>query len=104
MVLPKICTPAMVYLVIAAISLVVAMIKKFQFFSILVKALFIAVWTWFLNFLCSKGYKGVSWFLVVLPFLLMLGVFVMAMEVVKKATGTMTQQQQKEGLAMKGKK
>jgi hypothetical protein len=45
MVLPKICTPAMVYLVIAAISLVVAMIKKFQFFSILVKALFIAVWT-----------------------------------------------------------
>ena len=89
MALPKLCTPATVYLVIAVISLVFAMIKKFQFFSILVKALFIAVWAWFLNFLCAKGYKAISWFLVLLPFLLMLGVFVMAWEVVKTASSQM---------------
>jgi len=57
--------------------------------SLITKGIFIAAWTWFLNFLCSKGYKGISWFLVLLPFLLMLGVFVMAMEVVKTASNSM---------------
>jgi len=57
--------------------------------SLITKGIFIAAWTWFLNFLCSKGYKGISWFLVLLPFLLMLGVFVMAMEVVKTASASM---------------
>jgi hypothetical protein len=87
--LSKLCTPALVYFVLAAISLVIALFKNFQIMSLVVKGLFIAAWTWFLNFLCSKGYKSISWFLVLLPFLLMLGVFVMAMEVVKTASASM---------------
>ena len=87
--LSKLCTPALVYFVLAAISLVIALFKNFQFMSLVVKGLFIVAWTWFLNFLCSKGYKAISWFLVLLPFLLMLGVFVMAMEVVKTASASM---------------
>ena len=31
------------------------------------KAIYILVWTWILQFLCKKGYKTVSWFLVLLP-------------------------------------
>ena len=85
----KLCTPAMVYLVLAAISLVIALFKNFEIMSLVAKGIFIVAWTWFLNFLCSKGYKAISWFLVLLPFLLMLGIFVMAMEVVKKASASM---------------
>ena len=87
--LSKLCTPAMLYLVLAAISIVVGIFQKFQFFSLLVKVVFVAAWTWFLNLLCSKGYKAISWFLVLLPFLLMFGVFAMAMEVVRSAIASM---------------
>ncbi|NDA89413.1 MAG: hypothetical protein EBY20_00645 [Alphaproteobacteria bacterium] len=86
--LSKLCTPAMLYLVLAAISIVVGVFQKFQFFSLLVKVVFVAAWTWFLNLLCSKGYKAISWFLVLLPFLIMLGVFAMAMEIFKSASAS----------------
>jgi hypothetical protein len=102
--LSKLCTPALVYFVLAAISLVFALFKKFQLMSLVVKGIFIAAWTWFLNFLCSKGYKAISWFLVLLPFLLMLGVFVMAAEVVKTASASMMpntpQQRAREAMGM----
>ena len=101
----KLCTPAMVYLVLAAISLVIALFKNFEIMSLVAKGIFIVAWTWFLNFLCSKGYKAISWFLVLLPFLLMLGIFVMAMEVVKKASASMmppTQGGKMEGMKKGG--
>jgi hypothetical protein len=93
--LSKLCTPAMLYLIFAAISLVMGIFHKFRLFSLLVKVAFIAAWTWFLNYLCSKGYKAISWFLVLLPFLLMLGVFAMAMEVVNSANKSMMPPQEK---------
>ena len=34
------------------------------------EGLYIAFWTWILNILCKNGLKSVSWFLVLLPFLL----------------------------------
>ena len=34
------------------------------------KILYIVIWTWLLNKLCSAGYKDISWFLVLLPFIL----------------------------------
>jgi hypothetical protein len=35
------------------------------------KALYILFWTFILNSLCKAGYKEVSWFLVILPLLLL---------------------------------
>jgi len=100
--LSKLCTPAMVYLVLAAISIIMAVFKKFQLMTLIVKVVFVGAWTWFLNFLCMKGYKAISWFLVLLPFLIMLGVFVMAAEVVKQASKQIIPPtQQKEGLTSK---
>jgi F0F1-type ATP synthase assembly protein I len=98
--LSKLCTPAMLYLVFAAISVVVGVFQKFQLLSLLVNVIFVAAWTWFLNFLCSKGYTSISWFLVLLPFLLMLGAFAMTMEIVKSAGKTVmppSQQKQQGG-------
>ena len=98
--LSKLCTPAMLYLVLAAISVVIGVFQKFQLLSLLAKVVFVAAWTWFLNFLCSKGYTSISWFLVLLPFLLMLGAFAMTMEIVKSAGNAVmppSQQNQRGG-------
>ena len=76
----NLCTPAMVYLVLALIGMVMSFYNKFGPGSIAIKALYVVAWTWFLNFLCSKGYKTISWFLVVLPFLLMFGMIALIME------------------------
>ena len=78
----KICTPAMVYLVLSIISIILIIYKGMSASTVLVKGIFILAWTWFLNLLCVKGHTGISWFLVLLPFLLMIGMFVMIMEVV----------------------
>jgi hypothetical protein len=34
------------------------------------KILFGGIWTYLLTWLCKKGYKSVSWFLVLLPFIM----------------------------------
>jgi hypothetical protein len=60
--LPTLCTPAMVYLVLS----IVAMIVGAKMLTI-VHVLLVLLWTFLLNFLCSKGYKTVSWILVLLP-------------------------------------
>jgi hypothetical protein len=35
-----------------------------------IKALYVVFWTWILNLLCKHGLKNLSWFLVLIPFLL----------------------------------
>jgi len=34
--------------------------------------LFLVVWAWVLNWLCSKGFKAISWIIVLLPFVFFL--------------------------------
>jgi len=80
-----ICTPAMLYLVLSILAILGAMMTDFSVMSILVKAIFVLIWTWFLNFLCSKGYGGISWFLVLLPFIMIIVILVLGMEILKKA-------------------
>ena len=74
----KLCSPAMLYLVISAIAIISAFFKKMSMMAIATKVVFVALWTWFLNYLCSKGHTGISWFLVFFPLLfyfLVLGLF-----------------------------
>ena len=68
----KLCSPAFIYFVIA--------IKKTGLVASFVSLLFVLIWTWFLNFLCKKGYKGISWFLLFLPFLSVLLVMTMGVK------------------------
>ena len=52
---------------------------------------FILVWTWILNLLCTKGYKNLSWFLVLFPWLLsFIAVFVYLLNLVKSFLSTTT--------------
>jgi hypothetical protein len=79
MFLSNLCTPAFIYIVLAIIGMVMAL-KNTSLISGLVSLLFIVIWTMFLNFLCKKGYKGISWFLLFLPFLSVLLVISMGMK------------------------
>ena len=77
----SLCTPAMVYIVIAIIGIMMSAFHNFQPLSLLMNVIFVIVWTWFLNFLCTKGYTGISWFLVLLPFILLLLAGVIMLEI-----------------------
>jgi energy-coupling factor transporter transmembrane protein EcfT len=76
----SLCSPALLYLVIAVLSIIMMIYNRMPPMPIVVKALFVVIWTWFLNFLCKLGHEGISWFLVVTPFILFLFVFSMAYE------------------------
>ena len=88
----KLCTPAVVYLVLAIIALVLNM--RFSMVSILLHVAFIGLWTFILNWICKKGFKWVSWGLVVLPYLFAALVWLIGVEIMaingKKVLGSST--------------
>ena len=84
----NLCTPASVYLAINVVIFVVIAVQNFgntkqycvgqykcnvpnTFVMFLFKAVYILFWTFLLNAVCKAGYKEVSWFLVLLPIILM---------------------------------
>jgi len=68
----KLCTPARVYFIIAVIAALVALFNGATLMTEFIKLLFAFAWTFLLGWLCSKGYVSVSWFLVLLPYILIL--------------------------------
>lgn len=85
--LRKLCTPAYVYLVISVIFIIIAAIQNYGNINVyclgsyscdvsstllifIIKLLYVLFWTWILNLICRAGYSGVSWFLLLLPILL----------------------------------
>jgi hypothetical protein len=69
------CAPALLYLIIGILS-ICYYITKYSVTTVLMKAVFVALWTIVLNYICSKGYEVVSWVLVLLPFIL-IGLFML---------------------------
>jgi hypothetical protein len=85
--LKKLCTPAYVYLVISVVSILVLMFQNggntntycvgsFECpvantsLIFLGEIIYVIFWTFILNLICKSGYKNISWFLVLLPFVL----------------------------------
>lgn len=60
----QLCTPAKVYMVIAAISIIASFMTD-SILGIAVHALISLLWAFFLGWLCDNGHSGVSWFLVI---------------------------------------
>jgi hypothetical protein len=99
----KLCPPAQLYLVVAVIMLILSyfglsaisqqltmhqssspLLQSLNFTyqkdaqtSYVVQGVFILIWTWVLSFFCRKGYTSLSWFLVLLPWVLMFLAFFM---------------------------
>jgi hypothetical protein len=84
----NLCTPALVYLTISIVALIPVIFQnmdnrrkycvgKYQcgvpstMNLFLAKGIYIIVWTFLLDLLCRKGYKQLSWVVVLLPFVLM---------------------------------
>lgn len=89
-ILSSLCTPALVYFVISAAAIAIMFLQsmfspdpssycvgmyKCTVSSITaifaMKIIYVVVWTWILNLICSRGYETVSWILVLLPILIM---------------------------------
>uniref|UniRef100_A0A6C0E634 Uncharacterized protein n=1 Tax=viral metagenome TaxID=1070528 RepID=A0A6C0E634_9ZZZZ len=79
----ELCTPAKIYFIIALIGSFFAIMKKMCCIeTTLTNLLFAVIWTWILSWLCSKGYQSVSWFLVLLPYvMILLGVVLVMMKI-----------------------
>ena len=79
----KICAPAMLYLVLSVIGLVWLIMSKFSAAAVLLKAIFVLLWTWLLCYLCWNGYEVISWILVILPIVFTIVIMVLAFETIK---------------------
>ena len=80
---PELCTPAMVYLGISVVGLLFYAAARATAVTMLVKMMFVALWTWFLNYLCSKGLGGVSWFLVIVPWVFLLAISLVVVDTIE---------------------
>jgi len=68
----KLCTPAKIYFAIAVLAIIFALFSGFSFIYAFWKLLFAFIWTYILSWLCKKGYKTLSWVLVLLPYIIIL--------------------------------
>jgi hypothetical protein len=68
----KICTPAKLYFALAMLSIFFGLFSGFNIMAILGKLLFAFIYTFILSWLCKVGLSALSWFLVLLPFVLIL--------------------------------
>jgi hypothetical protein len=86
--LKDLCTPAMLYFVISMIALIVVLFQNLGntnsyhvgSFScrvpntaavFIVKLIYVLFWTYVLNLICKDGHVGLSWLLVLLPWILL---------------------------------
>lgn len=97
--LKDLCTPAMVYFTISIIALVMVLLQNLGNHNnynvgnfscavpntaliFIIKLVYILFWTWILNLICKDGHTGISWLLVLLPFILlfvMIGILMLNM-------------------------
>ena len=64
----KLCTPAKIYFGIAVIATIIALFNGVSLMLAFSKIFFAFIWTFILGWLCDKGYSSISWFLVLLPY------------------------------------
>jgi len=94
--LKELCTPAFIYFVISMISFILALLQNLgnrnsyhigsfscrvpdTLLVFIVKLIYILFWTWILNLICKDGHTGISWLLVLLPWLLLFVIIGMIM-------------------------
>lgn len=61
------CPPALVYVILAMVGILGSIVQKASVLSTVIKLIMIGMWTWVINYLCMKGWKGMAWFLAFLP-------------------------------------
>ncbi len=94
--LKELCTPSLIYFVISMVALAIALLQNLgnstsytlgsfscnvpsTILVFIVKLIYIFFWTWILNLICKDGHSGISWLLVLLPFILLFVLIVLLM-------------------------
>jgi uncharacterized membrane protein len=94
--LKELCSPALFYFVLSMVGLVLAawqnMGRRNTYvlggmtrtvpntgLVFVVKIIYILFWTWILNLICKDGHTSISWFLVLIPFILLFSVVFLLM-------------------------
>ena len=67
----KLCTPAKIYFAIAVIAAIITLLNGASIMLAFMNIVFAFIWTFLLGWLCSKGYTNISWFLVLLPYIVL---------------------------------
>ena len=85
----ELCSPAALYFIISIFSLVIILFQNLgnsnsytigsfscrvpsTILVFTIKLIYILFWTWILNLICKDGHTGISWLLVLLPWIFLL--------------------------------
>ena len=94
--LKELCTPAALYFIISMIALIMVLFQNLNnsnsynvgnfscrvpntAFVFMIKFMYIVFWTYILNLICKDGHVGISWLLVLLPWILLFVIIGMLM-------------------------
>ncbi len=87
--LKQLCSPALLYFLVSIVGLIIIAFQNLTsnmntlqlagmhmrvpnlLLLFVVKLIYILFWTWVLNLICKDGHSGISWLLVLVPFVLM---------------------------------
>lgn len=70
MILNNVCAPALIYIAFSITHIAIEMLRM-NYNTAFVKFIVMIVFTILLNILCSRGLTVISWFLVMMPFIIM---------------------------------
>ena len=84
----NLCIPALIYFILSVIAIIGMIFTGFLIIPILFKIIVVLIWTWLLNYLCSIGYGGLSWFLVLFPYIVILLMVILAGSLLRKLVKT----------------
>ena len=68
----NLCTPALMYFILAVMSILLLIVNKTTIMIVFSNIVWVLLWTWFLNFICRKGFTSISWVLVLAPYVIIL--------------------------------
>ena len=80
----ELCTPAKLYFGLSVISCIIALFNGVKFIPIAINLIIAFIWTIILGWICGKGFTGVSWFLVLFPYIVMVLVLFGLMRAISK--------------------
>ena len=71
----ELCSPAKLYFVLSVIACIAALVNGLKIMQVAINLIIAFAWTAVLSWICGKGFTGVSCFLVLVPYIIMLLVF-----------------------------
>jgi hypothetical protein len=89
------CNPALLYFILAVMSILALIIQKCSATVIIGKIIGVLLWTWFLNYVCGKGFTNVSWGLVIAPYVI---IFIALASGIVKMVDLQAEQPKKEDI------